>query len=121
MRVSDKKINRALKGQITKLLTDTISDIRNSEESEKFVSNFFTDSEIEVFSKRLAIAYWLKKRRSYENIKNNLRVSSATIAEISVLMQKDGFQLALEKIEAGEWANRWAEKINKFSKKLRIF
>ena len=121
MRVSDRKINRILKTQISKLLINTVSDIKSPEESERFILDFFTDSEIEVFSKRLAIAYWLKKKRSYENIKNNLKVSSATIAEISTLMQKKGFKLALEKIEAEEWANMWAEKISKFSKKLKFF
>ncbi len=47
------------------------------------------------------------------NIKNDLKVSSATIADISSHMDKEGFQLAVKKIVAEEWANQWADKINK--------
>lgn len=81
-----------------------------------FLSDFFNQSESETFAKRLSIAYWLKKGRSYENIKNNLKVSSATIATIEKLLAKPGFILALKKIEAEEWASQWAEKIKKFVK-----
>ena len=80
---------------------------------EVFLSNFFTEAEIETFAKRLAVAYWLKKGRSYSNIRENLKVSSATIAEISSLLDNPGFSLAIKKIEAEEWANQWADKIKK--------
>ena len=58
----------------------------------------------------------LKKERSYENIKNNLKVSSATIASVQSMVGKPGFQLALKKIEAEEWASKWEEKIKKYIK-----
>ena len=67
-----------------------------------------------VLAKRLAIAYWLKKGRSYQNIKNNLKVSSATIASVQSQMENPGFQLALKKIEADEWASNWSKKIKGF-------
>ena len=65
-------------------------------------------------AKRLSIAYWLKKGRSYTNIKQNLKVSSATIASTQSLLNKTGVLLAIKKIEAEEWASVWAEKIKKF-------
>lgn len=114
MRMSHRKLNPSLKRQITKTLAQTLADFKNLKEVYTFLEDFFTDSEIETFAKRLAVAYWLKKSRSYANIKQNLKVSSATIAEISSLMKTPGFQLALKKIEAEEWANQWAEKIKKF-------
>jgi hypothetical protein len=43
-----------------------------------------------------------------------LKVSSATIAEVSSSMKSPGFARALKKIEAEEWANQWVEKIKKF-------
>jgi len=116
MRVSEKAINPSLKKEINKLLAQTIADIRDPKEAVHFLRDFFNDSEAEVFAKRLAIAYWLKKGRSYNNIKNNLKVSSATVATVQSLISTPGFKTALKKVEAEEWANVWAEKIKKLTK-----
>lgn len=117
MRTSDQKLSNSLKTQITKTLSQTVSDLDGFEETHKFFSDFFNDSEFETFAKRLAVAYWLKKGRSYANIKQNLKVSSATIASIQNDMNKTGFKLALKKLEAEEWASQWSEKIRKFVRK----
>lgn len=114
MRTSEEKLNDSLKSQITKTLAQTLSDLKDAKESEEFLRDFFTESEIVAFSKRLAISYWLKKGRSYSNIKKNLKVSSATVASVSEMMNSEGFRLALQKIEAEEWANKWSEKIKNF-------
>lgn len=117
MRTSNKKINPSLKKQVEDILTQAIADLRDYNEANKFLRDFLTDSEIEAFAKRIAIAYWLRKGRSYSNIKENLKVSSATIASVQSDMDKPGFQLALKKIEAEEWANQWANKIKKVVRK----
>ena len=109
-----KKINLSLKRQIAKTLAQTVTDLKDLDETHTFFSDFLTESEYEAFAKRLAIAYWLRKGRSYSNIKQNLKVSSATIATIQSTMKTEGFQLALKKIEAEEWANIWSERIKKF-------
>jgi len=114
MRVSDRKLNPSLKGQIIKIFAQTLADLKDQKEAHSFLKDFLTDAEIETFAKRLAIAYWLKKGRSYANIKQNLKVSSATIADISSILETQGIKIALEKIEAEEWANQWAKKIKKF-------
>ena len=114
MRTSDIKLNPSLKGRLIKTLAQTLVDIKELNESETFLKDFFNDSELETFAKRLSIAYWLTKKRSYNNIKQNLKVSSATIAVIEKLMRKEGFNKAIKNIEAEEWANVWAEKIKKF-------
>ncbi|MCK4588362.1 hypothetical protein KAT60_00915 [Candidatus Woesebacteria bacterium] len=114
MRVSDRKLNPSLKGQIIKIFAQTLADLKDPKEAHSFLKDFLTDAEIETFAKRLAIAYWLKKGRSYANIKQNLKVSSATIADISSVLETQGIKIALEKIEAEEWANQWAKKIKKF-------
>jgi len=116
MRTSSKNINPSLRKEIETLLSQVVSDLRDLNETRLFLEDFFNESELEVFIKRLAIAYWLKKGRSYNNIKDNLNVSSATIATVQSMMEKPGFKLALKKIEAEEWANQWAERIKKFIK-----
>lgn len=114
MRTSEKKLNPSLKNQIAKTLAQMVADLKGIKETDSFLTDFLTDSEYEVFAKRLAIAYWLKNGRSYNNIKENLKVSSATIAAVQSMMERPGFALAIKKIEAEEWANLWSKKIKKF-------
>ena len=116
MRSSSEKVNKILEVQIKSLLIQTISDLKSEKESEQFLADFLSETELEILSKRLAIAYWLKKGRSYENIKQNLKVSSATIASVQKQMSKEGFKWAIKNLEAEEWANKWAEKFKKLSR-----
>lgn len=116
MRTSKIKLSSTLKTQLEKTLYQVVADLKGPEEVEVFLKDFFNGSELETFVKRLAIAYWLKKGRSYSNIKENLKVSSATIASIHESLNKPGIKLALKKLEAEEWANLWSEKIKKFVK-----
>ncbi len=117
MRVSTRKLNDSLRRQLEKTFSQVLADIKSADEMDNLLIDFLTEGEYEILSKRLAIAYWLKKGRSYDNIKRNLKVSSATIATIQNEMKKEGFQKALKMIEAEEWATQWAEKIQKFIKK----
>jgi TrpR-related protein YerC/YecD len=117
MRRSDRKLNPSLKSQIDKTFAQLIADLKDLDEAYEFITDFFTESELETYSKRLATAYWLKKGRSYTNIKTNLKVSSATIAEVSSQQDTKGYKLAIKKMEAEEWANVWSEKIRKFTKR----
>lgn len=116
MRTSSIKLNPIIKNQIGKTFAQLICDIKNPKEADTFLKVFFNESEYETFIKRLAIAYWLNKNRSYSNIKTNLKVSSATIASIQNNLDSEGMKIAIKKLEAEEWANIWAEKINKFVK-----
>jgi TrpR-related protein YerC/YecD len=116
MRVSSEKLNESLKKQITQEFVQTLLDLKTDEEVKIFLKDFFNDSELDTFAKRLAVAYWLKKGRSYNNIKDNLKVSSATIATVQSTINTPGMKLALKKMEAEEWANKWSEKIKSFVK-----
>jgi uncharacterized protein YerC len=116
MRVSKDKLNNILKREIIKSFIQTLEDLKNYEEKEIFLNSFFNSIELETYAKRLAVFYWLKKKRSYQNIKNNLKVSSATIANLEKDINSPGIRLALKKMEAEEWANVWSEKIKKIVK-----
>jgi len=107
-------MNSILRTRLESLFAQTVSDLKTPEEAREFINDFFFPSEKESFVKRLALIYWLKKGRGYSNIKQNLKVSSATIASAQTLLDKKGVQNALKKIEAEEWANQWSEKIKKF-------
>ena len=116
MRSSKKTLNRSLKKQVYSLFEQVIVDIKSPEEAKLFLSDFLKDSEYEMLAKRLAIAYWLKKGRSYANIKDNLQVSSATIASVQQDLESKGIQFAIKQMEADEWASKWASKFKKLVK-----
>jgi uncharacterized protein YerC len=70
-----------------------------------------------MLAKRLAVAAYLKKGRSYDAIKTELKVSSATVAAVQTLLEKntEGLNLALKLLEADQWAEAL---INKLSAKI---
>ncbi len=115
MRVSKNRLNSSLRKEILNSFIQTLDDLKGAREKEIFLNDFFNLLELDTYIKRLAIAYWLKKGRSYENIKTNLKVSSATIAVVEKQLETPGFKLALKKMEAEEWANVWSEKIKKLA------
>lgn len=116
MRISKQILNASIKKQLYETLAQAITDLRDKDETLQFLNDFFTESELEAFAKRLAIAYWLKKKRTYQNIKDNLKVSSATVASTEKEMKKEGFGLILKKVEAEEWANIWTERIKRLKR-----
>ena len=118
MQVSKKQVNPNLKKQIYQLLYQVLADIHSKKEAEIFLNEVLTENELEMLAKRLGVAYYLDKGRSYANIKTNLRLSSATISAVADQMKKGrGFKIALEKIRAEEWANKWAKRIGRTFKK----
>lgn len=117
MRLSRTTINKNLQKEILGLLFQLVADIKNLEEAKIFLEDLLSKSEIKAIAKRLAIAHYLERGRSYQNIKENLKVSSATIATVDKMRPSKGIQLALKKIEADRWASEWAGKIEKLFKR----
>lgn len=117
MRTSQATINKNLQKEILGFLFQLIADLKKPEEAKVFLEDILSKTEIETVAKRLAIAHYLDHDRSYQNIKNNLKVSSATIASVEKLKKSKGYQMALRKIEADHWASEWAEKIEKIFKR----
>jgi len=109
-------MNPSLKRQLLRTFSQMVADLRGQKEIELFLSDFFDGQELEIYVKRLAIAYWLKKGRDEENISENLKATTDEIVLAKKSLKKEGIKLALKKIEAEEWANQWAEKIKKIAK-----
>jgi len=105
-----------LKKTIVKTFIQLLSDLKTEKQIETFLTDFFTEKEFETYTKRLAVAYWLKKGRDYENIQNNLKVSLKEINEVKKILSSPGLKLALKYLEAEEWANVWSERIKKIVK-----
>lgn len=111
MQVSSRKLNTTLEKQIFSVFYQTLADLKASHEVRSVLDDLLTDTEQTALAKRLAIATFLEKGRSYENIRETLKVSSATIATVAERMGNPGLQLALAKIKAEDWAEKWAAKI----------
>ena len=112
MQVSKREINKTIEQGIFNIFFQVISDLKNPQEVSAFFEDILGRAELTALAKRLAIAHYLDKGRSYQNIKNTLKVSSATIASVDKMMENSpGFRLALKKIEADQWAGKWAGKI----------
>lgn len=110
-------MNPTLKKEIVKTFFQTFSDLKDQGKLEIFINDFLTDEEFDGLTKRLAIIYWLRKKRETENIMENLKVSKKDIREAEKLMEKEGIKAAIKNLEAEEFANVWAEKINKLKGK----
>lgn len=110
-----KKTN-ALENQFQNMLCEIIVNLKKTQDVNDFLNDFFTKKELLILKKRIAISYWLKKGRSYENIKKNIKTSSATIANVQKMTEKKGFKKSIEILEAEEWANKWTERIKKYIK-----
>jgi uncharacterized protein YerC len=118
MQISKHKINKNLDKQLAGAWYQMITDIKSPKEAERIFNSLLSETELTTVIKRLAVGYWLTKKRSYEVIKENLKVSSATIATIQQDLKKPGWQAAMKRVMAEEWATKWETKINKlFNKK----
>jgi uncharacterized protein YerC len=117
MQTSKQKINPVLERQLSKTFFQLVTDLQSVTDAEQVLKVVLTPSELEAVSKRLAIAYFLTKGRNYENIKQNLKVSSATVAGIQDQIKSPGWKLAIQKITADEWATLWEQRIKNVFKR----
>src|SRR3990167_3797127 len=120
MQVSKQGVNKRVEKKVFKSFYQVLADIKNPQAIEKFFIDILSPTERAVLAKRLAIAHYLRKNKSYDVIKNDLKVSSATIATIQGWLEQDneGLNIALKAIEADELAGELADKISASVKKI---
>lgn len=117
MQASRTRVNPIIVKQINSLWQQMVADIKTPMEAETIFNDLLSEIEMMAITKRLAVGYYLHKKRSYEVIKNNLKVSSATIATVQQDLKRPGWKLALQKVLADEWSTKWEEKIKKLIKR----
>ncbi|MBU1200672.1 hypothetical protein KJ953_04055 [Patescibacteria group bacterium] len=118
MQLSKKKINNTLNLQLKKMFLGVLAEIKSPEEIGVILQDLLTETERAIILKRLGIAVYLDKGRSYENIKNNIRVSSATIAGVAESLGNPGFQEIIKRIKADQWAEETSGKIVRGIRKI---
>lgn len=118
MQLSKKRLNRNLEKQIRQMLLGVLSEVRTAEQAGEILGDLLTEVEMMAAVKRMAIAIYLDKGRSYEDIKNQLKVSSATIAVVAEQIGNPGYQEVIRRVKADEWATEWSGKIGKGLRKI---
>ena len=81
--VSKYPLSKETYDRIFEIFLKTLINIKDKEEGDSLISDFFTPTERIMFAKRLGIALLLEKGCDYQAIKSSLRVSSATIASVN--------------------------------------
>lgn len=109
-------INKSLQKTINQTFLQLLMDLKDKKEIEDLFRDLMGEEEYQDLVKKLAIVYWLRKKRPIDVIKNNLGVSDKEIKEVDKLMTKGGIKLAIKYMEAEEFANTWVKKIRKFNK-----
>lgn len=119
MQISKRYVAEKVERKIFRSLYQVLADLKKPKDVEKFLDDILSDTEKTVLAKRLGIAMYLSKNKSYEAIRQNLKVSSATIASVQKWMEQggEGLMMALKRIEADEWAGEMVDKINGWLKK----
>ncbi len=111
-------MNTKIEGQVYKILYQVLGDAKTDVDIELILASLMSQGEIAAVAKRLAIAVFLDKGQSYEHIKDILKVSTATIANVADSMHKRGMQMALQRVKAEEWADVWSIRLSRAIEKL---
>lgn len=104
MQVSTQNLSQADEDILLEQLYTLLADLNSPKEVKLFLTNFMTPTERLVFAKRLAIAWLLEQGKSYDEINQQLRVSSATISSVAEIRQSQGMQLAFRRLQLDRWA-----------------
>ena len=119
MQLSSNPLNKTIEKQLSEMFYGIMAELSTPEEVKMVLKDMLTDGERLAILKRLGIAVYLDKGRNYEDIKNNIKVSSATIASVAENTGNPGWQEMIRRIKAEEWATEWTNKIT--GKIKRIF
>jgi len=113
MQLSNDPINKNIEKQLSEMMYGILAELSTPDDVKMVMNDVLTEGERMAILKRLGIAVYLDKGRSYEDIKNNIKVSSATIASVAENLGNSGWQEMIRRIKADEWASDWTEKISK--------
>src|SRR3989304_5777541 len=102
-------MNPSLEKTINHTFLQLLEDLKNKKEMEEVFRDLMGEKEYGEIVKKLAIVYWLRKKRDVDIIRENLKVSSVEISSAEKIMDKKGIKLAIKYMEAEEFANQWVE------------
>lgn len=113
MQLSSNPLNKNIEKQLREMLLGVLAELRTPEEIKMVLGDVLTEAEMTAVIKRLGIAVYLDKGRSYEDVKNAIKVSSATIASVAENLGNPGWQEMIKRVKAEQWAVEWTDKLSK--------
>lgn len=88
--VSKYKLRPDVWDRIFNLFSDSLRSAKNKPQFDMFLSDFLSPTEKIMLAKRFATAVLLAKGNSYDEIKQILHVTSATIAKVNISIKYGG-------------------------------
>jgi len=85
--VSKYRLRIDIEKRIYELLSNSLAKIKDKNEVNNFLDDFFSPTEKTVIAKRLAIAVLLSKGNDYQEIRQILKVTPVTISKMSLRMK----------------------------------
>lgn len=111
MQTSSHKLTSQKETDLYIQLVTLLTDIDHPKAMAAFLKAFLTDTERSVLSKRLAIFWLLNQGKSYEEIKDELHVSSATISSMAEQANQPAIKSALSEIYKDLTLDTWLKKL----------
>lgn len=111
MQTSSQSLTPKNQKEIVDQFTTLLADLRKPSQVKTFLQTFMTSTERSVFAKRLAIIWELEKGLSYEEIKQKLKVSSATISTVAKLRKRPDLKDALDKLKLDSLLERFLSRL----------
>ena len=111
--VSKYPLSKETYDRIFEIFLKTLINIKDKEEGNSLISDFFTPTERIMFAKRLGIALLLEKGYDYQIIKSSLKVSSATIASVNQARQygNNSYRNFISKVQKDELISNFLEEL----------
>ena len=90
-----------IKGQDIEELFDAIRTLETNEECYRFFTDICTINEIKAIAQRLQVAKLLSEKRTYNEIEDLTKASTATISRVNkcLLYGADGYKIVLDRLE----------------------
>lgn len=115
-KVSKRIMDTDIEERMFEIFWNAFAGIKSPEEAKKFWRSFISDVELLMLAKRLGIALMLSKGYLYQEIKDTLKVSSATIMSVVIRYRVGGKGLApaLQRILKNEKSEDFMDNIEEF-------
>lgn len=88
MHISQKKLNKKEEEELLDNFFKFLKSFHKKKQIEIFCRKFFTRSELITFAKRLNIMILLEQGMGYKEIKEKVKVSSASIASVNKILKE---------------------------------
>jgi len=142
-KVSKYKVDKDLENQITSQFWSFLGNINNSKTSSEFFSDFLTNSEQIMLSKRFATLVLLARGKSPTDIKNSIHITYSTIGYVSawlknakpetqkllqIISKQKSWELVIDKVDEildkipprrhSDWKEEYAKKRKRNNQRL---